>query len=319
MAEPIAIVSDEHGILQGLEDALEMIEERGITRIYSGGDAIGYGGETIPVVDRVMQLTDSVLGNHEEALKYVIQKGLTQRHLEFQMAKDSARSIMIVNGQIRDPIIRLDYLQKKLQEGKTLTEEEVRGLNELPEKAGAAQKRIDFLCNLPDAIQIDENVRLIHAPRDSENPNKMHYVVPGRLAKTYGIPEPTEPATIAADPAYFPDQTRILLLGHSHVPFIRLFDDQGNSVKSRGGSKVILRKGERAIVGIGSTGLSRRQSTGNLEVSSNYEKPLISNYTIIGGDRIEIVNVLSSYAKAEEITTSEEVGMSNPFAKLLKK
>lgn len=62
-----AIISDIHGNLEALEAVLRDIEAEGITEIYCLGDIIGYGPNPCECIDRVMQMSMCVLGNHDQA------------------------------------------------------------------------------------------------------------------------------------------------------------------------------------------------------------------------------------------------------------
>ena len=64
----IAIISDIHSNLEGLEKTLDLIKKRTIDEIICLGDIIGYGANPNECIDLVRQATPLVLlGNHDEA------------------------------------------------------------------------------------------------------------------------------------------------------------------------------------------------------------------------------------------------------------
>ena len=68
---PTAIISDVHGNAEALRTVLADIESRGITRILSLGDIIGYGPEPLACVDLVRQKCQwSLMGNHDFGVLY---------------------------------------------------------------------------------------------------------------------------------------------------------------------------------------------------------------------------------------------------------
>jgi len=63
----VAILSDIHGNLEGLEAALADIAANGITRIWCLGDVVGYGASPNECTERVRGFAEAcVLGNHDE-------------------------------------------------------------------------------------------------------------------------------------------------------------------------------------------------------------------------------------------------------------
>ncbi len=67
----IAIISDIHGNLEGLEKALGIIAERRVDMTVCLGDIVGYGANPNECVERVRALTPLILlGNHDEASVY---------------------------------------------------------------------------------------------------------------------------------------------------------------------------------------------------------------------------------------------------------
>lgn len=65
----VAVISDIHGNLQGLEAILADIERAGIERIWCLGDIVGYGADPEPCIGLIRQYAELVIaGNHEWAL-----------------------------------------------------------------------------------------------------------------------------------------------------------------------------------------------------------------------------------------------------------
>lgn len=65
----IAIISDIHGNLEALEEALADIDRRGIQRIFCLGDVIGYGASPKQCLDSVIDRCEMCLcGNHDQAV-----------------------------------------------------------------------------------------------------------------------------------------------------------------------------------------------------------------------------------------------------------
>lgn len=68
---PIAIISDVHANAEALRVVLNDIASRGITRIISLGDIIGYGPDPVECVDLVRQHCEwSLMGNHDFSVLY---------------------------------------------------------------------------------------------------------------------------------------------------------------------------------------------------------------------------------------------------------
>ena len=62
-----ALISDIHGNLEALEAVLEDINQQGISEIYCLGDVVGYGPNPRECIDHCLNLTVSILGNHDQA------------------------------------------------------------------------------------------------------------------------------------------------------------------------------------------------------------------------------------------------------------
>lgn len=61
-----AIISDIHGNLEGFEATLADVRGQGIEEIYCLGDIVGYGPNPCECVDRAMECTVCLLGNHDQ-------------------------------------------------------------------------------------------------------------------------------------------------------------------------------------------------------------------------------------------------------------
>ncbi len=68
---PTALISDVHGNAEALRRVLDDIDSRGIQRIISLGDIIGYGPDPLTSVDLVRQRCEwSLMGNHDFGVLY---------------------------------------------------------------------------------------------------------------------------------------------------------------------------------------------------------------------------------------------------------
>ncbi|MGQ0629384.1 MAG: metallophosphoesterase family protein [Phycisphaerales bacterium] len=68
---PTAIISDVHGNAEALRAVLADIDRRGVTRVLSLGDIIGYGPEPLECVDLVRSRCQwSLMGNHDFGVLY---------------------------------------------------------------------------------------------------------------------------------------------------------------------------------------------------------------------------------------------------------
>ena len=61
-----AIVSDIHGNLEALEAVLADIDSQGVDEVVCLGDVIGYGPNPCECIDRVMNFSVCILGNHDQ-------------------------------------------------------------------------------------------------------------------------------------------------------------------------------------------------------------------------------------------------------------
>ena len=66
-----AVISDVHGNLEALEAVLADIQTRGIERIISLGDTLGYGPNPCECLDMIIEKCEwSLMGNHDFAVLY---------------------------------------------------------------------------------------------------------------------------------------------------------------------------------------------------------------------------------------------------------
>ncbi len=66
-----AVISDIHGNLEALEEALRELERRAIDRVFCLGDVVGYGASPRECLDLVSERCEVVLcGNHDHAVFY---------------------------------------------------------------------------------------------------------------------------------------------------------------------------------------------------------------------------------------------------------
>ncbi|MFZ5815698.1 MAG: metallophosphoesterase family protein [Bacillota bacterium] len=67
----LAVFSDIHGNLQGLEAVLADIQQRGADVVWCGGDLVGYGANPGEVVDRIRELgIPTIMGNYDDGIGY---------------------------------------------------------------------------------------------------------------------------------------------------------------------------------------------------------------------------------------------------------
>jgi putative phosphoesterase len=69
MSDAVAVITDIHANLPALEAALARIEERGIQRVYCGGDLVGYGPHPNEVCALIEdRATPTIYGNYDYAI-----------------------------------------------------------------------------------------------------------------------------------------------------------------------------------------------------------------------------------------------------------
>jgi len=125
-----AIISDIHGNLEALTAVLADIATQGCERVICLGDIIGYGPNPCECLDRVMQMYNCVLGNHDYGA-LIDPEG-------FSAAAEQA----------------IFWTRKQLENGSDRE---------------AARKRMEFLAKLPRTI-IEDQLLLVHgSPRNPVN------------------------------------------------------------------------------------------------------------------------------------------------------
>jgi predicted phosphodiesterase len=125
-----AIISDIHGNLEALTAVLADIATQGCERVICLGDIIGYGPNPCECLDRVMQMYNCVLGNHDYGA-LIDPEG-------FSAAAEQA----------------IFWTRKQLENGSDRE---------------AAKKRMEFLAKLPRTI-IEDQLLLVHgSPRNPVN------------------------------------------------------------------------------------------------------------------------------------------------------
>jgi len=67
----LAVFSDIHGNIQGLNAVLADIERRGADLVWCGGDLVGYGANPGEVIDRIRALAiPTIMGNYDDGIGY---------------------------------------------------------------------------------------------------------------------------------------------------------------------------------------------------------------------------------------------------------
>jgi putative phosphoesterase len=67
----LAVFSDIHGNIQGLEAVLADIQKRGADIVWCGGDLVGYGANPGEVVDRIREAgIPTIMGNYDDGIGY---------------------------------------------------------------------------------------------------------------------------------------------------------------------------------------------------------------------------------------------------------
>jgi putative phosphoesterase len=104
MSESVAVITDIHANLPALEASLQRIEQLGITRVYCGGDLIGYGPHPNEVCTLIEERgIPTIYGNYDYAIArdlddcgcaYVTQhdRELGQRSVEWTLANTHQRA-----------------------------------------------------------------------------------------------------------------------------------------------------------------------------------------------------------------------------------
>ena len=198
-----AIVSDIHGNLTALEAVLEDIQRVGVDRIVSLGDVIGYGPNPNECLDRVMEFDFSILGNHDSSALFDPEG--------FNATAEQA--IFWTREQLETP----------------------------PDGAEAGHRRMEYLCQMPRAVE-EEGVLFVHGsprgptneyvfPEDVQNPKKMD-----KLFSLF---------------------SRLCFQGHTHVPGIFSADHRFTRPSDLDGPYSLITDQQSLMVNVGSVGQPR--------------------------------------------------------------
>ena len=195
-----AILSDIHGNLEALEAVLADIDTQQIDEIYCLGDIVGYGPNPRECIDRVMTFQVVVLGNHDQ-------------------------------GALFDP----EGFSSGAERAIFWTRDQLEG-GDNPE---AAQRRWDFLAELPRAVRQQKRLFVHGSPRNPLN----EYVFPEDVYNTKKLEK------------LFSLVDHVSFQGHTHVPGV-FTEDLRFYHPGDIGERFTL--GERkAMVNVGSVGQPR--------------------------------------------------------------
>lgn len=195
-----AILSDIHGNLEALEAVLADIDTQQIDQIYCLGDIVGYGPNPRECIDRVMTFQVVVLGNHDQ-------------------------------GALFDP----EGFSSGAERAIFWTRDQLEG-GDNPE---AAQRRWDFLAELPRAVRQQKRLFVHGSPRNPLN----EYVFPEDVYNTKKLEK------------LFSLVDHVSFQGHTHVPGV-FTEDLRFYHPGDIGERFTL--GERkAMVNVGSVGQPR--------------------------------------------------------------
>jgi predicted phosphodiesterase len=145
-----AIISDIHANLEALEAVLEDIRQQGVDEVYCLGDIVGYGANPRECIDRVMDLTASLLGNHDQGALFDPDG----------FSGGAERAIFWTREQLEHPLDPNDSEYQRLRQDQV--------------------RRWTFLCELPRTIRMGE-LLLVHG--SARNPLS-EYVFPEDVGNT---------------------------------------------------------------------------------------------------------------------------------------
>ena len=131
-----AIVSDIHGNLEALDAVLADIARRDITEIYCLGDVVGYGPSPRDCLDRMMNATVCLLGNHDQGALFDPEG----------FSSSAERAIFWTRSQFEQPIDPQRPDDKALQE--------------------LQLRRWEFLCQRPRAVRQGSFLFVHGSPRN---------------------------------------------------------------------------------------------------------------------------------------------------------
>jgi hypothetical protein len=267
-----AVLADIHGNLEALKAVLTDIERRGIKEheIVYLGDVIGYGPDTVEVTDLAARSPIRAKGNHEEAIM-LLEAGLKVGGLVASAGinQPAAESLVIGRKQIKDSGEKAD--------------ERFRSLTSLP-----LETRV-----------IKDAITGIH---DFRRGGKLVYVMPEKLASRYRIRGSLRPEEFFS---IFKESTQVVLKGNDHTQWAVILGREGKPYQPEG-NPFEVKSGEKAIIGVGSVGLARKQDrafTRRAEKLGLIKKPMLyATYTILNGRAVEFASVLYSPTEVRQRT-----------------
>ena len=225
-----AILSDIHANLEALEAVLADIHTQQIDEIYCLGDIVGYGPNPRECIDRVMTFQVVVLGNHDQ-------------------------------GALFDP----EGFSSGAERAIFWTRDQLEG-GDNPE---AAQRRWDFLAELPRAVRQQKRLFVHGSPRNPLN----EYVFPEDVYNTKKLEK------------LFSLVDHVSFQGHTHVPGV-FTEDLRFYHPGDIGERFTL--GERkAMVNVGSVGQPR-------------DNDPRSCYVILTDESVEFRRVVYPFEKTAE-------------------
>jgi predicted phosphodiesterase len=225
-----AILSDIHGNLEALEAVLADIDTQQIDEIYCLGDIVGYGPNPRECIDRVMNFQVVVLGNHDQ-------------------------------GALFDP----EGFSSGAERAIFWTRDQLEG-GDNPEDA---QRRWDFLAELPRAVRQQKRLFVHGSPRNPLN----EYVFPEDVYNTKKLEK------------LFSLVDHVSFQGHTHVPGV-FTEDLRFYHPGDIGERFTL--GERkAMINVGSVGQPR-------------DNDPRSCYVILTDDTVEFRRVPYPFEKTAE-------------------
>jgi len=225
-----AILSDIHANLEALEAVLADIDTQQIDEIYCLGDIVGYGPNPRECIDRVMTFQVVVLGNHDQ-------------------------------GALFDP----EGFSSGAERAIFWTRDQLEG-GDSPE---AAQRRWDFLAELPRAVRQQKRLFVHGSPRNPLN----EYVFPEDVYNTKKLEK------------LFSLVDHVSFQGHTHVPGV-FTEDLRFYHPGDIGERFTL--GERkAMVNVGSVGQPR-------------DNDPRSCYVILTDESVEFRRVVYPFEKTAE-------------------
>jgi predicted phosphodiesterase len=201
-----AIVSDIHGNIDALQNVLDDIRSQGADEIFCLGDVVGYGPNPRECIDHVMKMNRCILGNHDQAALFDPDGFSANAE---QAIRWTRTQLQLTNGAAGDA----DPAQ--------------------------AQRRWDFLCELPRVIR-DEDSLFVHG--SARNP-LAEYVFPEDVYNKRKMDR-----IFAMIPKY-------CFQGHTHVPGI--FTESGTFLGPDELASGYRLGDQKVMINVGSVGQPR--------------------------------------------------------------